>query len=63
MIDIEKFVMRVKPKLERFLRDPTKENLSLLEEELSTFDGRQIKIVHGQILLPLILKLESLKGY
>lgn len=63
MTSLEDFVMKIKPSLDAFLRNPTKENLGVVDEQLSKFTWSQLQIFHVQILLPLVLKLEKLNGH
>ncbi|XP_036323693.1 uncharacterized protein LOC118737353 [Rhagoletis pomonella] len=62
MASFEQFVLKVKPALDMFLRAPNRDHLERLRSELTQFNFRQMKVFHGQILAPLVLKLEELNG-
>lgn len=60
MASLEPFVLRIKPALDAFLRSATKQNLKVLNNELSQFDWMHMSIFNIQILVPLVLKLDEL---
>lgn len=60
MASLEPFVLRIKPAMDEFLRNATKENLAKLENELSQFNWMHMSIFNVQILVPLVLKLDEL---
>lgn len=60
MASLEPFVLRIKPAMDEFLRNATKENLTKLENELSQFNWMHMSIFNVQILVPLVLKLDEL---
>ncbi|TMW49652.1 hypothetical protein DOY81_005256 [Sarcophaga bullata] len=60
MASLEPFVLKIKPAMDEFLRNATKENLAKLENELSQFNWMHMSIFNVQILVPLVLKLDEL---
>ncbi|XP_023292391.2 uncharacterized protein LOC111675781 [Lucilia cuprina] len=62
MASLEPFVLRIKPAMDAFLRNATKQNLNKLENELAQFNWIHMSIFNIQILVPLVLKLEELSN-
>ncbi|XP_075147461.1 telo2 interacting protein 1 [Haematobia irritans] len=62
MSSLEPFVNCIKPAMDTFLRQPTKEALSKLENELAKFNWMQMNIFNIHILVPLVLKLDELSN-
>ncbi|XP_013105335.1 TELO2-interacting protein 1 homolog [Stomoxys calcitrans] len=60
MSSLEPFVNSIKPAMDSFLRQPNKETLSKLENELVQFNWTQMNIFNVHILIPLVLKLDEL---
>lgn len=60
MTSLEPFVNSIKPALDSFLRQPNKETLSKLENELVQFNWMHMNIFNVHILVPLVLKLDEL---
>ncbi|XP_055385110.1 uncharacterized protein LOC129614501 [Condylostylus longicornis] len=57
---MEAFVISIKPTLETFFKNPTKENAVGLRKTLEKADASQIIILENYILAPLIVKLDKL---
>ncbi|XP_061395099.1 uncharacterized protein LOC133330709 [Musca vetustissima] len=62
MSSLEPFVNSIKPALDSFLRQPRKETLAKLENELVQFNWMQMNIFNIHILVPLVLKLDELSN-
>lgn len=60
MASLEPFVLKIKPAMDAFLRNASKQTLKNLENELVQFNWMHMSIFNIQILVPLVLKLEEL---
>ncbi|EDV91395.1 uncharacterized protein LOC6568451 [Drosophila grimshawi] len=62
MSSVEAYVLRIKPAIDVFLKDPTKTNLAQVEQEVKEFDFGQMSIFVVQIVVPLVTKLNEISG-
>lgn len=60
MTSLEPFLLRIKPAMDTFLKQATKQSLRNLENELVKFNWTHMSIFNIQILVPLVLKLDEL---
>lgn len=60
-MSLEYFVTRVKPACEKFLKSPNSDNLDEFQKSLKNFDNAQLDNFQSYILLPLVIKLDSLE--
>ncbi|KAH8347101.1 hypothetical protein KR059_005208 [Drosophila kikkawai] len=62
MMHLERYVTKIKPAIEGFIKEPNKDNLSAVEREIEGFNFGEMRIYQVQTLVPLVLKLDELSG-
>ncbi|KAM8706614.1 hypothetical protein ACLKA7_010818 [Drosophila subpalustris] len=62
MSSLEAYVMRIKPAIDDFVKQPSKTTLAKVEQEVKGFDFGQSRIFQVQIVVPLVIKLDELVG-
>ncbi|KAH8306290.1 hypothetical protein KR018_006183 [Drosophila ironensis] len=62
MIHLERYLTRIKPAIEGFIKAPGKDTLSLVEREIEDFNFGELRIYQVQTVVPLVLKLDELTG-
>ncbi|KAH8386317.1 hypothetical protein KR200_010152 [Drosophila serrata] len=62
MMHLERYVTKIKPAIEGFIKEPNKDNLSTVEREIKGFNFGEMRIYQVQTLVPLVLKLDELSG-
>ncbi|XP_060650759.1 uncharacterized protein LOC132787610 [Drosophila nasuta] len=62
MTSIEAYVLRIRPAVDDFVKQPSKTTLAKVKQEVTGFDFSQAHIFQAQIVVPLVIKLDELKG-
>jgi len=62
MMHLERYVMKVKPAVEGFIKEPSKDTLSQVEREIEGFNFGEMRIYQVQTVVPLVIKLDELTG-
>ncbi|XP_017074744.2 TELO2-interacting protein 1 homolog [Drosophila eugracilis] len=62
MMHLERYVTKIKPAVEGFIKEPSKDTLSLVEREIEGFNFGEMRIYQVQTVVPLVLKLDELTG-
>ncbi|XP_016975679.1 uncharacterized protein LOC108042068 [Drosophila rhopaloa] len=62
MMHLERYVTKIKPAVEGFMKEPSKDTLSLVEREIEGFNFGEMRIYQVQTVVPLVLKLDELTG-
>ncbi|XP_017117471.1 TELO2-interacting protein 1 homolog [Drosophila elegans] len=62
MMHLERYVTKIKPAVEGFMKAPSKDTLSLVEREIEGFNFGEMRIYQVQTVVPLVLKLDELTG-
>ncbi|EDW42823.1 TELO2-interacting protein 1 homolog [Drosophila sechellia] len=62
MMHLEWYVTKIKPAMEGFLKEPSKDTLSVVERAIEGFNFGEMRIYQVQTVVPLVVKLDELTG-
>ncbi|XP_030369469.1 uncharacterized protein LOC115620397 [Scaptodrosophila lebanonensis] len=62
MSSVETYLTQIKPAIDNFIKQPTKQTLAQVEEVVKDFEFGRMPIFHTQVLVPLVIKLDELTG-
>ncbi|XP_017057625.1 uncharacterized protein LOC108098931 [Drosophila ficusphila] len=62
MMHLERYVTKIKPAIEGFIKEPSKDTLSVVEREIEGFNFGEMRIYQVQTVVPLVVKLDELTG-
>ncbi|KAH8354218.1 hypothetical protein KR084_003612 [Drosophila pseudotakahashii] len=62
MMHLERYVTKIKPAVEGFIKEPSKDTLAQVEREIEGFNFGEMRIYQVQTVVPLVLKLDELTG-
>ncbi|XP_068155248.1 TELO2-interacting protein 1 homolog [Drosophila tropicalis] len=62
MLHLERYVTRIKPAIEGFIQQPSKDTLRQVEREIEGFNFGEMRVYQVHTLVPLVVKLDDLSG-
>lgn len=62
MMHLEWYVTKIKPAVEGFIKEPSRDTLSVVERAIEGFNFGEMRIYQVQTVVPLVVKLDELTG-